>query len=334
MGTQNKETVMERTRSNQGAQGMARLSQLVTHYPVVVGFILLMGRSLQKESSMMHPTEFLKRHSLIIGFVLMFALTWPLDVALAAQSHGLLPFHIPEILGLFVGYGFVVASLIMTGLTLGKDGLRTLLRRLLAWRVGIQWYLVALFSLTAIDLLALALSTLLSGTMPDFTKVFAGRFFGDSTNLWYFILPVFLVEALTNGEEIGWRGYALPRLQTRYSALVSSLIIGVIWAVWHIPHFLMAGNTISFGWFLLDIIAKAVLFTWVYNNTNGSLLVATLFHAANNTAGAFLPITASVSGVIQPFAIAVVIQWIVAITVTVLAGPVRLSRRPPVQVQV
>jgi hypothetical protein len=107
MGMHYKEFIMETTRSNQGTHGTSRLAQLCTRYPVLVGFIL------------------------------MFALTWPLDLGLAAQSRGLLPFHIPPVLGLFVGYGFVAAAFTMTGIVTGKVGLAALLRRLLIWRVGL-----------------------------------------------------------------------------------------------------------------------------------------------------------------------------------------------------
>jgi membrane protease YdiL (CAAX protease family) len=272
-------------------------------------------------------SSFAKRHSLLIGLVLMFALTWPLELGLAAQSHGLLPFHIPDTLGLFTGYGIVLASLIGTGLTLGRSGVRTLLRRFLVWRVGARWYVVALFGIVAIDLLAIGVSALLGGSAPDFSKVLAQRIFGHSATLAYFVIPFFAVDVLTNGEEIGWRGYVLPRLQARHSALVASLIIGVVWALWHIPRFLMAGNTDSFVWFALDTIAKAVLLTWVFNNTRGSLLLVTLFHSAINTAAVFLPIAASVTGDIRPFAIAVGIEWVAAVAVTLTPGqaPVRTT---------
>jgi CAAX protease family protein len=277
-------------------------------------------------------TEFLKRHSLIVGFALMFALTWPLDLGLAAQSRGLLPFRIPQIVGLFVGYGLVVATLIMTGLILGKDGILALLRRFLIWRVGIQWYVVALFGMPVIFLMALSLNTLLGGALPDFTKIFARRIFGNPTNVWYYVIPFFVIDFVANGEEIGWRGYALPRLQVRHSPLVSSLILGGVWALWHMPKFLAAGNNNPVGLFLLDTVAKAVLFTWVYNNTNGSLLMATMFHAAINTASVFLPIPTAVTGDVRPFAIAVVLEILAAVAVTVVAGRAQLSRVPPARV--
>ncbi|MFB0537313.1 MAG: type II CAAX prenyl endopeptidase Rce1 family protein, partial [Anaerolineae bacterium] len=141
-----------------------------------------------------------------------------------------------------------------------------------------------LFGPAILVLAAIGLDFMLGGATPDFNNVDARRIFGTSTNLWYFVVPFFLVDVLTNGEEIGWRGYVLPRLQARFSALVSSLILGVVWGLWHLPRFWVAGDTESFALATLHNIAMAVLFTWVYNNTNGSLLMVTLFHAAINTA--------------------------------------------------
>jgi membrane protease YdiL (CAAX protease family) len=257
----------------------------------------------------MRVIEFLNRHSLVIGIVLMFALTWPFYSAL----------------GLFVGYGLAVAALIMTGLTLGRAGVRALLRRFLIWRVGVQWYLVILFGPAILGLVAIGLNFLVSGTTPDFTKVYARQLFGTSANLWLFVVPFFLVDALTNGEEMGWRGYVLPRLQARFSALVSSLILGAVWGLWHLPKFWATGDAESFALVLLHNLAMAVLFTWVYNSTNGSLLIVTLFHAAVNTAGLFLPLEPSLTGDGTLGVISIGIECVAAFAVVVVAGPARLS---------
>jgi len=296
---------METTRSHQSAHEASRLAQLFTRYPIAVGFIL------------------------------MFALTWPLDLGLAAQSRGLLPFHIPPILGLFVGYGFVAASLIMTGIVSGKAGIAALLRRLLIWRVGLPWYGVVLFGAAAINLGATGIHVLLGGAMPDFTQPFARQLVGPSLNLWVAALIFMVYQVLANGEEIGWRGYALPRLQERYSALVASLIIGAIWAFWHLPKFLTAGDAhdYSFWFFALHEIGLAILFTWVFNNTGGSLLMALLFHAALNTADIFLPIIPSVGGDTRPMLIAMGLRCVSAVAVVIVAGP-NLGRQPAAQLEV
>src|SRR5688572_1512379 len=240
----------------------------------------------------MKPTiAFLKRHSLVIGILLMFALTWPIDLANA----GVLPFQVPFVIYIFLGWGFIFASLIMTWLTLGKQSVIALLKRYLIWRVDWKWYLVAFFLIPALSFLGILINSAYTKTPIDFSTVLAYQIFGPSANLALLIIPFFLFDAIANGEEIGWRGYVLPRLQAKYSALAASLILGVIWGVWHIPKFLSHWNTASFAWIMVDVLAKAVLLTWIYNSTKGSLLLVTLFHASFNTAGVLLPIANTVS---------------------------------------
>jgi membrane protease YdiL (CAAX protease family) len=280
--------------------------------------------------------KLLKRYPVLAGFVLMFACTWPIDLWAAADSHGLLSLHIPPILPLFVGYGFVVASLIMTGVISGRAGIRALLRQFLVWRVGLPWYGVVLLGAAVIDLAAIAIHVLLGGAMPDFAQPFARQVVGPSINLWVALPLFFLIGVFSNGEEIGWRGYALPRLQARHGALIASLIIGVIWAFWHVPKFLTAGSAqdYSFWLYLLNTIATSILFTWVYNNTKSSLLMVTLFHAAINTSDVFLPIIPAAIGDVRPTLIAIGLHCLAAIIVVMVTGPAKLSRSQTVQAEV
>lgn len=274
--------------------------------------------------------EFLKRHSLILGILLMFLFTWPIDLANA----GILPFQVPFIVYIFLGWGFIFASIIMTGLTLGKGGIITLLKRYLIWRVDWKWYLVAFLLIPLLSILGIYLNSVLTQTPPDFSTVLAYDIFGPSVNLVLLIIPFFLFDAIANGEEIGWRGYVLPRLQTKYSALIASLIVGVIWGLWHIPKFLPDWSTVAFGWFMVDVLAKSVLLTWMYNNTKGSLLLVTLFHASFNTAGVLLPIANTVSNSnFDARMIVDVLEVIVAMLVVMATGTERLSRTEPKQMQ-
>jgi membrane protease YdiL (CAAX protease family) len=101
------------------------------------------------------------------------------------------------------------------------------------------------------------------------------------------IVPMFIVIGLVNGEEIGWRGFALPRLQAKYNALTSSLVLGMIWTIFHLPLFFTVTGSSQADWsfvsFLVSTVAMSVLYTWMYNNTRASVLMAYLFHAAANT---------------------------------------------------
>ena len=279
---------------------------------------------------MNRTTAFLKRYSLVIGIVLMFALTWPIDLA----NSGVLPFQVSEAAAIFVGYGLVSASLVMTGLTLGKHGVITLLKRFLIWRVSWKWYLVAFLLKPSMQVVSVLLSALVRQTPIDFSSVYAYKIFGPSINLVLLIVPFFLFDAIANGEEIAWRGYVLPRLQAKHSALVSSLIVGVIWGLWHLPKHLSHWDTTTFVFFMAGITARAVLYTWLYNNTKGSLFLTTLFHASGNTGGILLPIaTTATDGNITVSIIQLLLEVAVVVVVTVMAGAARLSRTEPKQVQ-
>src|SRR4249920_1388379 len=108
-------------------------------------------------------TTFFKRYPVTMGIILMFVLTWPLELGLAAQSHGLLPFHFPPVLELFVGYGFIAAAIIASALVDGKAGIVALFKRLLIWRVGWVWYAVVLLGPAAFYLLGIGIHVLLGG---------------------------------------------------------------------------------------------------------------------------------------------------------------------------
>ena len=130
-------------------------------------------------------SEILKRYSLVIGIILMFALTWPIDLA----NSGILPIQFPFVVHLFLGWGFVFASLIMTGLTLGRDGVIALLKRFLIWRVGWKWYFAALLVAPTLIVLGVYIHAVLTGISPDFRTVMAHKIFGEAAYLPLFILP-------------------------------------------------------------------------------------------------------------------------------------------------
>jgi len=274
--------------------------------------------------------EFLKRHSLVIGVVLMFLYTWTIDLS----NSGVLPFKVPFAVALTVGWGFILVSALMTWLTLGREAMMIFLKRFLIWRVDWKWYLVAILLLPALQFASVLLTAWLTGVPTDYNQAMISEVVPLSSPLLVLVVPWFIFEILTNGEEWGWRGYVLPRLQARYNALVASLILGMIWSVWHLPKFFGTGTSggRSFVWFTVFCMAAAVLYTWLYNNSRGSLLLVVLFHAANNTAGMFLPTSFAVpGGIVQNLMI--VLYILAAISVTVATGPTRLSRTEEMQIQ-
>lgn len=274
-------------------------------------------------------SDFLRRHALIAGIVLMFLFTWPIDLA----HSGVLPFQVPFAVYILLGWGFILAAVIMTGLTLGRGAVIALLKRYLLWRVSWKWYLVALLLFPVTIFFAVFLNAVLTRTTLDFSQVFAYQIFGPSANLPLLFIPFLLFDAVANGEEIGWRGYVLPRLQVKNSALLSSLIVGVVWGFWHLPKFLAPGNTSSFALFMVKCIPDAIIYTWLYNNTRGSLLLVTLLHAAGNAAGVFLPVANTVSGGNQTaLIIQIALEILIAVVVVVQAGAEQLSRTEEKQI--
>jgi membrane protease YdiL (CAAX protease family) len=268
-----------------------------------------------------------RRHPVVAGFVLMFVCTWPIDLWAAAGSHGWVS-PPPWVLPVFVGYGFVVAALVMSAIVDGRAGVVRLLRRFLVWRVSVWWYAIVLLGPAVVALAAIGADVMLGGAPPDFDQPLVRRIFGPSLALWVAFPLFFLFDALANGEEIGWRGYAQPRLQARRTALVASLVVGAVWAFWHVPKFLTAGGaqTVPFWLFLVDMLARAIVFAWVLNSTRGSLLTVTLLHAAGNTAAVCLPILPAATGDQRAWTISVGVNCLVAVAVVAIAGPSRLTR--------
>ena len=257
---------------------------------------------------------FIRQHSLAVGLALMFALTWPFYSAL----------------GLVVGYGLSFACLVVTGLAQGTEGIKSLLRRFLLWRVGVRWYITVLIGPFALYSGVVAFCHLWGSPTLDFTRTPAAEIFGTSRPLWLFIVPFFIIDAITNGEELAWRGFVLPRCQRRFSALTASVIIGVIWGLWHLPKLVPAGGPQDFAYIILHNVAASVLYTWIYNSTAGSLLLVSLFHAAFNTAYVFLAAAPGAAGYTFMRAFMLIGECLAAGVVVAKAGPVALSRRAPV----
>jgi membrane protease YdiL (CAAX protease family) len=207
--------------------------------------------------------------------------------------------------------GPTVAALVMTGLLYGWKGVVDLLRRVASWRVGISWYLFALFSTLVIGLAAIGVHILAGGRAPHMNQfVFAQAFLP---------LPAGLPE------EYGWRGFALPHLLKKRSALTSSLIIALFWVLWHIPISPALKHVSFFGLFLLEVIPLSVLFSWLYINSRGSILLVVLYHLVYNVVIHVLNIPGSRS----LWVVYIVLNWLIAVLVVARYGASNLSRRPP-----
>lgn len=263
-----------------------------------------------------------KRYPIALGLLLIFGCTWAIDFTLAAQARGWLPPLLPEWLAIFTGYGFIIAALIATALTEGRGGVRRLLRRYLIWRVHPFWYAVALLGPAIVAAAAIFLAAAAGAPLPDFSQPFVRRVIGVDATVSLFVVALgwMLFEIVTNGEEIAWRGYLLPKFLTRSSPLIAGLLLGVFWAGWHLPKFALAGvaaaaHTYPFWLLALNIIAESILFTWLYQHTRGSLLLATLFHAAINTAFVCLPVSVDEPTGALPFYLSIALTCLWALGV-------------------
>ncbi|MBD0322784.1 MAG: CPBP family intramembrane metalloprotease, partial [Aldersonia sp.] len=163
----------------------------------------------------------------------------------------------------------------------GRRGLLALLAQLVRWRVDPIWYAVAVLGPFLVMLLAAAVTIALGAPRPSFAA------YADVPTLAVTLLSTMVIVGVF--EELGWRGYALPVMQRTHSALWSAIVLGAVWAAWHLPELVSdpTGQRPPLP-FTVAILAQSVLFTWVYNSTRGALPIVIVFHAAINTAGRYL----------------------------------------------
>src|ERR671921_299438 len=246
-----------------------------------------------------------KRHPLITFFVLTYALSW---LAWPMWASGFYP------IAPVFSFAPFLAALVVLAITRGKSGVGGLLRRMVRWRVGLRWYAVALLIPAGITVAAAVLNVLLGAQAPSSAEL------GSWTGLLVTFLAVLLIPGLGGAwEEPGWRGFALPRLQSGRSALFASLILGVLIAGWHLP--LMVVGQVHYS-DILSIMGAVIVFNWVFNSANGSVLIIMMMHAMNNTiSGSFFsPMFTGVDSVRQSWLYAAL--WCaVAIVVVVVYGP-------------
>ena len=265
-----------------------------------------------------------ERRPFLTFYSLTLAISWSFWIPVAVSHQALIPFW-PSTLFLIIGaFGPSFAAVLLTIMNGGPAAVRGLFGGLLKWRVSVRWYLVALLLPAALCFSAVALHVLLGGSAPQLY----------SPVPWYLLPAYFLVVMLFIGpvpEEIGWRRYALPMLQAERSALSASLVLGSSWALWHLPLAWTGGTSwpgLPFPLFALAIFALAILFTWAYNGTEGSLLIVLLFHAAINFTLTLVPVQPTSTMPLRTCMIGVGLLWAAAIVVVIVEGPVRLSRKP------
>jgi membrane protease YdiL (CAAX protease family) len=222
----------------------------------------------------------LARHPLAFYFLIAYAFSWLawLPLVLSEDGVGLLSFRSPigfyATLAIASFVGPFLSAFIMTGITEGKAGIGRLLRRFVLSPVGLQWYLFALIGIPAIMVLSVIF-------LPGALASFQGLAPLTPLRLLGLLVYIFFLGGPL-GEEPGWRGFALPRL---HGPLVGSLVLGPLWALWHLPIFWVPAwnfppTILNIVLFVIAATAFTIVMTWVFNNTKGSLLIAVLVHAS------------------------------------------------------
>jgi len=256
-----------------------------------------------------------RRHPLIVFFILAYVLTWAV--------------WIPRALGVQVGvvgqlwtWIPAVAAFAAAALTGGRAAVGDLGRRLLRWRVAWPWYVVVLAGPAVFSLAVGGVYVLLGGS---WSAALPPAFTTSVPSLVLFLVTLTVTDGL--GEEVGWRGFALQRLLRHNTALVASLILGVLWAGWHLPLIWTEGSALSDSpvWLLfINLPATAVLFTWVFLRTRGSALLAALLHGATNLF--VLSPAPGVSGDLTLALLATAAKWVLVAVLLAVAGR-RLTRK-------
>ncbi len=278
----------------------------------------------QATASSNHLVQSMRQHPLLFYFLIAFGLTWAYEVLV----FGVLHTPLSELWAMLFTFGPMLAAFLMTAATQGRAGILQLLRRFVRWRVGLSWYLLVLLGVPALLLLPYLIQP---GAFSAFRL--------PDLSFWLTYLIVYLLTLVFGGplgEEPGWRGFALPPLEQRSGPLVGTLLLAVLWALWHLPLFLLvpgyqgagtgfAGILIPFVAFVIPIIAYAVIFTWVFNNTRGSLGLSILLHASINTAVGMLPSLFPSLSLSTLFGLSRILVWVVAAVLIIAATRGRLS---------
>jgi uncharacterized protein len=254
--------------------------------------------------------------NLVAYFGLAYAISWAIGVPLALGKQGILQPVFPLWMHYFVAFGPMLSALIVTFATQGQVGLKELGKRVLMWNVRPIWWFVAISPLMIGFVVALILNLATNNqvTLSDLGQV---NFLPPlGIGAWLLWICTFGI-----GEEVGWRGYALPRLQQGRSALAATMILAVLWALWHLPQFFyLFDPAIAFGW-VIGLFAGAIVFTWLFNSSGSSILILAVWHGCFN----FISATDAGNGILAAVVSTIVMVW--AVVIVVVFKPKNLSHR-------
>jgi membrane protease YdiL (CAAX protease family) len=253
------------------------------------------------------------KHPVAVFFLLAYLFSWTFWLPVALVFPGTNDSALPLILVFCGTVGPLVSAVILSWFTDGKKGVQSLGQRIIHWRVGIRWYLTAFCLPPLVILSGLALFIATGHPIGVVNPIFP-----------LYLLPLAFVFAMITGgplaEEPGWRGFALPNLLESYSPLAASIIIGVVWSLWHLPLFFVTWSSQSGlqpGYYLLMNIGFSTLMTWIFLHTEGSVLIAMILHTSFNVAATLLPVSQAVTGSSLPLILIAIIMCAVAIIVVI-----------------
>lgn len=264
----------------------------------------------------------MRRHTVLSYFLIAYAFTWaiwiPMALAGARVYQGSAwPNHIP---GLF---GPMVAAFLVSALVAGRAGVVALLRRMVLWRIHLKWYAAALSPL-AFFALAAAVMVAMGQGWPDLNEL--GRF----SSLPVMIAPLMWLAMLVFNafpEETGWRGFAVPELLKTRGLLSTAVIVGLLWALWHVPSMFVIENYRQLGLaflpgFFPGIVAGSVFLAWLYRASGGSVFIVAVWHATYNLFSG----TAAAHGLVAAMVSTGVMLWAVLIVIVEVRGWLRARR--------
>jgi membrane protease YdiL (CAAX protease family) len=273
--------------------------------------------------------EWMRQHPMFSFFFIAYAGTWIFLIPSILSVWGIVKgdFTITQILSIFAGP--FLAAILITRLTEGKAGMLRLRQRINQWHFGWQWYVLILLGIPVLILLGVILQPAARASFQGLTSRLL-----VSYPMYFF----FVIIGVGVPEEIGWRGFALPRMQPRYGPLWGTLLLGVLWVFWHLPRFLLPehGGGPGTGWvnfftnfsyFFLMVISLAIILTWVFNHTRGSIFSAILAHAAVDAPQlVWIPLFLDVNE--TRFLLATVIAFVVPALLIVILTRGRLGYQP------
>ena len=255
-------------------------------------------------------SDLVERHPVFVYYALAYVCSWAIAVPLALQAQGITATRLPFALHYLSGLGPALAALATTQLLrrARRNSVRT--DQSSRFRQSWLWLLVGLVSPLVLFVAAQGAARVGGQSVPTWTSLGRVNFLPD-LRLWAWALW-FVANGW--GEELGWRGFALPRLQRAHSALTSSVLLSIAWAGWHLPAFFYVPSYVALGFrilpgFFLGILAGAIVLTWLYNSSHGSVTAVVLWHASFN----FVTASPSAGGLVAAITSSLVMAWAVVI---------------------